>query len=121
MADKRMTEDEAIATLGDVRSLASILALRRDLPWFRAEMVVPSDATFATRGRFLARILEAWPEVERGLQAGRPLAVDAAVLLRWREVRDAVDGQPEPLTAAGRLRVAAQLGELAEVAHLLAA
>ncbi len=118
---RRAHEDEAIATLGDVRSLASILALRRDLPWFRAEMVVPSDATFATRGRFLARILEAWPEVERGLQAGRPLAVDAAVLLRWREVRDAVDGQPEPLTAAGRLRVAAQLGELAEVAHLLAA
>jgi hypothetical protein len=118
---RRAHEDEAIANLADVRSLVSILALRRDLPWFRAEMVVPPDATMATRGRFLARILEAWPEADRGVQPGRPLAVDAAGLLQWREVRDAIDGQPEPLTATGRLRVAAQLGELAEAAHLLAA
>lgn len=118
---RRAHEDETLAGVDDVRAMASILALRRDLPWFRSDMVVPPGASVATRGRFLARILDAWPEIERGVQAGRPLAVDAQVLLRWREVRDAVASQPDPLSAPGRLRVAAQLGELAEAAHLLAA
>jgi hypothetical protein len=118
---ERAHRDRRFAATPDLRALGSVFALRRDLPWYRANFVVPADATDATRDRFVGRVLAVWPETTAGPESGRPLAVDAEVLLAWRETLDAVTSRPEPLGPLARLDQAARLGEVAEAAHLLAA
>lgn len=115
--------DGSIATLDDTRALTSILSLRRDLPWFRASHIVPDVATSATRSRFAGIIESAWPEsvVAVASGAGRPLPVDPEVLLRWRDLRIALDDRRDPVNPIDFLSDAAIAGGLAEAAHLLAA
>ena len=71
----------------DLWVAGSILVLRRELPWYSADLVLPADASEITRRRFADRTMSAWPGIiephEDHAPAGRGLAVDPERASRW--------------------------------------
>ncbi|MFK7961122.1 MAG: hypothetical protein AB8G96_11420 [Phycisphaerales bacterium] len=113
--------DPGIASDDDLRALTTILALRRDLPWFGESLVLPLSATSATRAEYRDRVASAWPTPPEQDLGGQPIPVDLESLETWMEAVAEVRGRAAAFDDAGRLGRLAEVSQVIESAATLAA